>query len=140
MPEANPTTGPATPARGQAASPAPRAARTIVSFGRRADAVPSPRERALGIIQGLGFPVDDAVRIHAAMMDGSSDRPSDDGEGLDPDMLEEMGTLVLPLLDAGVPIGDAITTARVLAASSAGPELARAAVRIRQDAARAFIA
>lgn len=112
----------------------------IVGLPRvKAATTQNPARVVIGILTDAGVDQDMAQSIYDAMVHGSDDRPTDDAIDLDPDMLEEMGTIVLPIIDAGFAIDEAVGLAESILGSAAADHLEDAALLIRQNTARAFV-
>ena len=99
----------------------------------------TPSQIVCDILKDAGMDDDMAKAAYDAMLDGSSDRPSDDAIDLDPDMLDSMGTVVLPILDAGIALEEAMDIAERILASTAAETIEDAATMIRQNSARDFV-
>lgn len=101
--------------------------------------VESPDRIVRSILAEAGIDDDMAQAMYLAMTTGTSDRPADEDIDLDPDMMDEMGSIVLPIIDAGFAIEEAVSIAERIMASPAAEALEDAAQRIRQETARSFI-
>jgi hypothetical protein len=99
----------------------------------------SPDRIVRSILADAGIDDDMAQAMYLAMTTGATERPVDEEIDLDPDMMEEMGSIVLPIIDAGIAIDEAVVIAERIMASPAADALEEAAMRIRQDTARSFI-
>jgi len=111
----------------------------IVGLPRVAVDARTPAQVVQDILKDAGMDDDMAEATYASMLEGSSDRPTDEAIDLDPDMLESVGTVVLPLLDAGIALEDAMRMAERIMASSAAEVIEDASIMIRQNAAHAFV-
>jgi hypothetical protein len=107
----------------------PRAAAVVIA---------DPTRIVIDVLTDAGMDADMARATYDAMVSGSDDRPAEPAMDLDPDMLETMGTIVLPIVDAGFGIDEAVGIAKRMLDSDAAEHLRDAATLIRQNAARAF--
>lgn len=105
----------------------------------RSTLVSDPRDVVVEILKKAGLDEDMATTTYQEMLSGCDDRPSDPEIDLDPDMLEEIGHLLLPILSTGIDLMQALDITEELRTSSASDHLEDAGTLVRQNVARDFV-